>query len=254
MISLGALAERALKVTKMGYKSLLLMVCLAMTGLVTPGASADTKTYECFAQPVTIFGTPGDDVLIGREDTADVIVGLGGDDIIFGSEDINASTAPGDRLCGGSGDDYIRGGVGEDRIQGGSDKDDVDGGYGYDIITQGGDGDDRVADCDSEYTGGVRIIKGGSGVDRLCVDTDSTRMYGNGGGDLLIDLTCLDEARMYGGHGDDNFESYFDNLGGEECSDSSVDTSDRLVGGPGLDSAIISPNDTTNEIELVETR
>jgi hypothetical protein len=115
---------------KMGYKSLLFMVCLAMTALVTPAATAGTNTFDCFAEPATIVGTPGDDVLIGREDTADVIVGLGGDDIIFGAEDINAATAPGDRLCGGSGDDRIRGGVGEDRIQGGSGEDDVDGGFG----------------------------------------------------------------------------------------------------------------------------
>jgi Ca2+-binding RTX toxin-like protein len=239
---------------KMGYKSLLFMVCLAMTALVAPAAPADTKTHECFAEPATIVGTPGDDVLIGREDTADVIVGLGGDDIIFGSEDINARTAPGDRLCGGSGDDHIRGGVGEDRIQGGSGHDDVDGGFGFDVITQGGPGDDRVADCDSEFTGGVRIIKGGPGDDRLCVDTDRTRMHGNAGHDALIDLTCLDEARMHGGPGDDRFESHFDNLQGEDCSESGFDVRDRLFGGPGRDHAIISPNDTTTRIEKVETR
>jgi Ca2+-binding RTX toxin-like protein len=246
--------RRVSKGMKMGHKSLLLVVCVAMAALMAPAASANTKSYECFAEPATILGTPGDDVLIGREDTADVIVGLGGDDIIFGSEDINASTAPGDRLCGGSGDDYIRGGVGEDRVQGGSDEDNVDGSYGYDVITQGGDGDDRVEDCDSEYTGGVRIIKGGGGVDRLCADTDSTRMYGNGGDDLLVDLTCRNEARMHGGRGGDRLESHFDNLGGQGCTDSGLDMSDRLVGGSGLDSAIISPNDTTNEIEMVETR
>jgi Ca2+-binding RTX toxin-like protein len=226
-----------------------------ITAPVARAAPADTKTYVCFAEPATIVGTPGDDVLIGREDTADVIVGLGGNDIIFGSEAINARTAPGDRLCGGSGDDYIRGGVGEDRIQGGSGNDDVDGSYGYDVITQGGRGNDRrVADCDSEYSGGVRIIKGGPGDDHLCVDVDRTRMYGNAGHDLLIDLTCLYEARMYGGPGDDRFESYFDNLQGEDCSEFGFDVRDRLVGGLGRDDAIISPNDTTTGIEQVETR
>jgi Ca2+-binding RTX toxin-like protein len=238
----------------MGYKSLLFTVCFVMAALVTPTSPAETKTFECFTEPATIVGTPGDDVLIGREDTADVIVGLGGDDIIFGAEDINATTAPGDRLCGGSGDDRIRGGVGEDRTQGGSGDDDVDGSFGYDVITQGGADNDRVADCDSEFTGGVRIIKGGPGDDRLCVDTDRTRMYGNVGHDVLIDLTCLDEARMLGGPGDDRFESYFDNLQGEDCSESGSDVRDRLLGGLGRDLAIISPNDITTEIEAVETR
>jgi Ca2+-binding RTX toxin-like protein len=238
----------------MGHKSLLFMVCLAMAAVVTPAALADTKTHECFREPATIVGTPGDDVLIGREDTADVIVGLGGDDIIFGAEDINATTAPGDRLCGGSGADRIRGGVGEDRTQGGSGEDDVDGSFGFDVITQGGPGPDRVADCDSEFTGGVRIIKGGPGDDRLCVDTDRTRMYGNGGHDVLIDLTCLDAGRLFGGRGEDHFESHFDNLQGEDCSESGFDVRDRLFGGPGADHAIISPNDSTAGIEAVETR
>jgi Ca2+-binding RTX toxin-like protein len=238
----------------MGYKSLLFMVCLVMTALVTPAAPAGSKTHECFAEPATIVGTPGDDVLIGREDTADVIVGLGGDDIIFGAEDINARTAPGDRLCGGSGDDFVRGGVGEDRAQGGSGEDHVDGGFGYDVITQGGTDNDRVEDCDSEFTGGVRIIKGGPGDDHMCVDTDRTRMHGNAGEDVLIDLTCQDEARMRGGFGADRFESHFDNLQGEDCSESGSDVRDRLVGGPDVDHAIISPNDLTTEIEAVETR
>jgi Ca2+-binding RTX toxin-like protein len=238
----------------MGYKSLLFMVCLAMTALAASAATAGTEIHECFGETATIVGTPGDDVLIGREDTADVIVGLGGDDIIFGAEDINARTAPGDRLCGGSGADFVRGGVGEDRTQGGSGEDHVDGSFGFDVITQGGLDRDRVEDCDSEFTGGVRIIKGGPGDDRLCVDTDRTRMYGNAGDDVLIDLTCVDVARMFGGRGDDSFESHFDNLQGEDCSQSGSDVRDRLFGGPGHDAAIISPNDITIGIEAVETR
>ena len=238
----------------MGYKSLLFTCCVVLTLLAAPAAPAGTEAYECFAQAATIVGTPGDDVLVGREDTADVIMGLGGDDIIFGSENVNASTAPGDRLCGGSGDDRIRGGVGEDRIQGGAHVDDVDGSFGYDFITQGGPGDDRVADCDSEFTGGARILKGGPGADRLCVDTDRTRMYGEGGDDALIDLTCAYEAEMLGGTGNDRFESYFDNLGGDSCSALGTDVRDRIAGGLGGDQAIVSPNDTTKDVELVETR
>ena len=236
----------------MRYKSQLLIVTLAMTVLMAPGAPADTVMYGCFNQEATIIGTPGDDVLVGSEDTADVIVGLGGDDVIRGSQDVNASTAPGDRLCGGSGNDYIRGAVGEDRIQGGAGQDNVDGSFGYDFITQGGPGNDRVSDCDSEYTGGVRIMRGGSGADRMCLDTDNTRMYGEGGNDELIDLTCSNEAKLYGGIGRDYLESYFDNQAGDICSTS--DQSDNLFGGPGTDSAVTSPNDTTMDVETAEIR
>ena len=236
----------------MGYKSQLFVLSLVMTVVMAPGAPAGTPTYQCFGEEATIVGTPGADVLIGREDTADVIMGLGGDDVIRGSEDINSSTAPGDRLCGGSGNDYIRGAVGEDRIQGGSGLDNVDGSFGYDFITQGGPGQDRVSDCDSEYTGGVRIMQGDSGGDRMCVDTDDTRMYGEGGDDELIDLSCSNRAKMYGGIGNDHFESYFGNQEGENCGTS--DESDNLFGGAGTDSAVISPSDTTRDVETTETR
>ena len=236
----------------MAYKSRLFVLSLMMTAVMAPSVPAGTETYECFRQEATIVGTPGDDVLIGREDTADVVMGLGGNDVIRGSEDINSSTAPGDRLCGGSGNDYIRGAVGEDRIQGGAGDDNVDGSFGYDFITQGGPGQDRVSDCDSEYTGGVRIMQGDAGADHLCVDTDDTRMYGEGGDDELIDLTCGDEAKLHGGTGNDHLESYFDNQGGEECGSS--DVRDNLFGGPGTDSAIITSSDTTKDVETIETR
>ena len=239
----------------MRTKHVLLMVCLAMTAPMASAASADTTTYSCYYQPATIVGTPGDDVLIGREDTADVIVGLGGNDVIRGSEDSTQLTAPGDRLCGGPGDDSLRGGTGEDRIQGGKGNDFVEGSFGYDVIIQGGLGHDHVMDCDSELSGGARIIEGGPGNDVLCVDTDPSRMYGHGGDDVLTDWTCMEETKMRGGPGDDHFESYIDGYEGGACS-SHTDSSGRdlLGGGLGVDDAIISPHDRTTEIETVEIR
>lgn len=237
----------------MRNKSLLLTVFLAMVGLTAPIAAAGSEAYECFGETATMVGTPGDDVLVGTEDTADVIVGLGGDDVIRGSADINAPTAPGDRLCGGRGNDFIRGAVGEDRIQGGGNDDNVDGSFGYDFITQGGSGSDRVSDCDSEYTGGVRQLKGGSGNDSLCVDTDRVSMYGEGGDDELKDLSCSNRGELYGGPGDDLLESYFDNQGGENCSSLS-DVRDIVSGGPGTDRGVVSPNDKTHFLETTEIR
>lgn len=221
------------------------LVVLGVSAALTAGTtvSSASAAYECFGQTATIVGTPGDDVLIGREDTGDVIVGLGGDDIIRGAEDVNSATAPGDRLCGGTGDDYIRGGVGEDRIQGGRGADDVDGSFQRDVITQGGPGDDRVADCDSEYSGGVRIIKGGPGDDWMCVDIEVTRMYGEQGHDTLIDLDCGTDSRLVGGSGADTMESYFDNLEGATCSDIGIIDHDRLNGGDGADRAVVNAGD-----------
>jgi hypothetical protein len=236
------------------FSILLTTVLLGAATIIGNGAATGAATHSCFGQAATIVGTPGDDVLVGREDTADVIVGLGGDDIIRGAEDVNAGSAPGDRLCGGPGADFIRGGVGQDRIQGGRGNDDVDGSFSYDLITQGGPGNDQVADCDSEYTGGVRTISGGPGNDHLCVDTDSTRMSGDGGDDVLADFDCSSDSRLSGGIGDDRLESYFSNLEGTTCSDSGTLDADTVVGGDGRDSALVNPGDIVSGTETVQRR
>ena len=236
----------------MALKKPSMIFCMMTVAAMAAPATAGAEGPECFGQPPTMIGTPGNDVLIGEENTADVIMGLGGNDLIRGSSDINGVTAPGDRLCGGSGNDYIRGGVGEDRIQGGRNADDVDGSFGYDVITQGGPGSDSVEDCDSEYTGGVRQIRGGPGDDYLCVDVDRFRMYGERGNDELVDLTCSSEGEMFGGPGTDHLESYFGNQEGENCSN--FDTRDVVSGGPGVDSSIVSPNDKTISMESTQVQ
>jgi Ca2+-binding RTX toxin-like protein len=237
-------------------------VCLGLgllgaTDVGRAAGQAASTSYQCFGDQATIVGTPGDDLLVGREDTADVIVGLGGDDVIFGAEDVTLATAPGDRLCGGVGADYVRGGTGEDRIQGGGGADDVDGSYNLDWVTQGGPGNDRVADCDSEYSGGARRIEGGSGDDSMCVDIDSTRMLGGAGNDTLVELTCSYDSVLRGGDGNDRVESYFDNLNGANCSDTSVFDSrgsDEVEGGTGTDVALVNRGDRVSEVETVRIR
>ena len=232
-------------------------VCLAAGALTIGGASggqAAPPAYKCFGQAATIVGTAGDDLLVGREDTADVIVGLGGDDIIFGAEDVNASTAPGDRLCGGPGGDYVKGGVGQDRIQGGGGPDNVDGSFLLDVITLGGRGNDIVADCDSEYSGGVRELRGGPGNDRLCTDWDSTLMYGGSGRDVLQDFTCRFESTLHGGPGDDVIESYEDSFDGVLCSEFSGAARDLVGGGVGSDSAVVDRADRRSSVEVVRIR
>ena len=61
------------------------LVCSSTLLLGGSGGATAAPTYTCFGQPATIVGTPGDDVLYGSGDTADVIVGLGGNDSIRGS-------------------------------------------------------------------------------------------------------------------------------------------------------------------------
>src|SRR6266566_954924 len=78
------------------------------TGVISPGTAraAPAKWPTCDAQPATIVGTAGNDVLRGTSGP-DVIVGLGGNDVIdgLGGDDI---------ICGGAGDDALFGHRGND--------------------------------------------------------------------------------------------------------------------------------------------
>lgn len=220
------------------------------------GATAAT-TYYCFGQEATIVGTTGDDVLVGSGDAADVIVGLGGNDSISGFDPVNediyaGSPLEGDRLCGGAGRDDVRGAMGEDRIQGGPGIDWVGGSFGYDVSLRGGGGNDEVDDCDSEYTGGARRMSGGPGDDRLCVNVDSTHMFGDGGNDVLIDLDCNVANLLSGGSGSDRIASHANSFEGGDCGDwDGADVSDRIRGGDGTDSAEVSSADVVSEVESV---
>lgn len=70
---------------------------------------------RCDGLPVTVFGTPGNDVIYGS-DGADVIHGILGDDWIFG-------LGGDDRICGDTGSDHLLGGSGDDHVFGGSEID-----------------------------------------------------------------------------------------------------------------------------------
>ena len=223
------------------------------TTLFGTGGATGAPTYTCFGQTATLVGTPGDDLLVGRDGVADVIVGRGGDDEIRAAEDVFAGGSPGDRLCGGRGADFIRGAVGEDRVRGGGGNDNVDGSFSLDWVTRGGPGNDRVADCDSEFDGGVRRISGGAGDDDLCVDTDATRMRGGVGNDVLTDLVCGTDSRLSGGDGDDRLMSSVDSFEGTTCSDPFFDflDADRVRGGEGNDDAVVNEGDVVTGTENV---
>lgn len=240
------------------FRILIATVLLGTTALIGNGAATGATTYKCYGQVATIVGTPGDDVLVGRADTADVIVGLGGADVIKGMTDDDyfehSGFSPGDRLCGGPGADIVVGGMGEDRVQGGDGDDFVDGKYGYDMVAQGGAGNDRLSDCDSEYSGGARKLSGGPGNDYLCIDRKSAQMYGDGGNDVLIDLTCTSNSRLSGGGGDDRLESYFDNYEGSNCSEYGGLDTDTVVGGDGRDTAVVNQGDIVSGTETVQRR
>jgi Ca2+-binding RTX toxin-like protein len=113
--------------------------------------------------PASPFGTPDDDVFIGRatNDTFfggngnDEMRGNGGRDGLFGGDgnDIADGGAGIDTVFGETGNDLVRGGAGNDQLFGGSGDDVIDGGIGADRLQGDAGGDvfvfgagDRVLD------------------------------------------------------------------------------------------------------------
>jgi Ca2+-binding RTX toxin-like protein len=90
----------------------ILLVALAAgpAALLVPSAAPAADANMCAGLPVTIAGTPDDDVLTGTPGP-DVINGLAGDDRIDGADGD-------DLVCGGSGTDHLDGGSGDDRVYG----------------------------------------------------------------------------------------------------------------------------------------
>jgi Ca2+-binding RTX toxin-like protein len=179
-----------------------------------------------------INGTPGNDVLIGRDreglgilrDGIDIIRGLGGNDILEGR-------GADDQLYGGAGDDRLDGGRGRDRMEGGSGFDTyVVENAGDLVIEQVNEGLDTV-ESSINYTlpehvenltliGSANLngtgnelgntIIGNSGRNHLSGQDGRDRLFGREGDDSIL-----------GGAGDDNLfgEDGNDFLQGEAGSD-----------------------------------
>ena len=111
--------------------------------VLTPGS------MSCKGQPVTIIGTPGDDILRGTIGD-DVVHGMGGNDRIFGFDgnDIICGGTGKDRLVGGKGNDRLLGQGGNDRLFGQAGRDNMDGGAGRDGCKPGPGGRRNLKGCE----------------------------------------------------------------------------------------------------------
>ncbi len=134
-------------------------------GTPPPPPPPPPTSITCGGKPVTILGTPGDDVIRGT-DGPDVIHGLGGNDWIHGGKgnDVICGGNGDDHLIGGAGHDFLLGGRGRDRLFGDEESasnrsnkfsnsttevgnDLLMGGQGNDVC-QGGGGQDRYRGCE----------------------------------------------------------------------------------------------------------
>ncbi|GAB5404998.1 MAG: hypothetical protein Aurels2KO_32290 [Aureliella sp.] len=94
-----------------------------------------------------------------------------------------------DLIDGGDGDDCLHGSFGNDTILGGDGNDWIDGGFGHDTVF-GGIGNDRIGGGSGNDIllgqAGDDVILGGSGEDILIGGTGADRLYGQSHGDLLV--------------------------------------------------------------------
>jgi hypothetical protein len=168
-----------------------------------PGPTSSPALPRSDAQPCTIGGTEGNDVLVGTPGP-DVICGLGGDDLLQGLDgddvleggdgvdtatwetspcciraDLAVGSATGagtdrlvgiENLTGSPGDDVLRGDAGSNALSGLGGTDLLYGGDGDDVVL-GGDGDDYLAG-----EGGAAAIDGGEGAD-VCAEGIGASCY-----------------------------------------------------------------------------
>jgi CSLREA domain-containing protein len=125
----------------------------------------------CLGRPVTISGTPGNDVITGTP-RRDVIRALGGDDVVD-------ALRGNDFVCAGAGNDRANGRTGRDRITGQSGNDRAIGAGGDDLL-RGQGGRDRL-----KGKGGRDTLRGGPKPDRLNGGGGFDVCAGGGGRDVL---------------------------------------------------------------------
>jgi Ca2+-binding RTX toxin-like protein len=215
-----------------------------------------------------INGTPGDDILVGRNpegleiirDGEDIIRGYGGNDILEGR-------GGNDELYGGEGDDRLDGGKGRDRMEGGSGSDTYVVDHARDVVLERfNEGVDTVeasisyrltdhvenltltgtADLNGVGNELGNLIRGNSGRNRLEGRAGNDQIFGRDGADTLLGEDGNDNLfgeagndQLQGGANDDFLDggSGDDILEGGDGNDVLIGGTDRdqLVGGNGND-------------------
>ena len=193
--------------------------------------------FELIPDITEIYGSEGDDTLIG-EDRNELIVAKAGNDIIkgYGGNDTIYGGNDSDLINGGDGRDLIYGQHGDDYFVGGNDNDTLYGGNGNDTIlgqlnndvVYGGSGHDNLYGVEGNDflvgEDGDDTLQGGIGDDTLKGGNGNNLLRGDNGNDLLIGGQIKDS--MHSGSGNDKLYGY----GGQDFM-SGGDGHDKLYGG-----------------------
>ena len=217
-----------------------------------------------------LFGGDGADELYGDAgdeagDRDDVLNAGAGDDRLYGyrGSDVLLGGDGDDSLYGQENNDDVRGGAGNDSLDADDSRDgadDLDGGSGNDLVaywdrsanlrvTLDGKPNDGAKRERDDVAGNVERVYAGSGNDTLVGNNAPNSLIGADGNDVLKGLggeDSLDDGagndEVYGGLGDESFGSELgdDEIFGGEGDDgfytgNADDGSDRLSGGPGVD-------------------
>jgi Ca2+-binding RTX toxin-like protein len=227
------------------------------------GSSSNTIDASKFSGPVTLFGSDGDDTLIGgpandvvgsnesssSEKGNDTLTGGGGDDAFYGGEDADSVVETGDRdfTVAGTTVNGTLAGLGDDKLEA-VETADLTGGAGANTLDASAFSGKAVLDGEA---GGDRLT-GGAGGDRLTGGADDDTLAGNDGLDLVdesgdVDFTLTDtellgrgkdelggieEADLTGGAGANTLDASA--FSGKAVLDGEAG-GDRLTGGAGDD-------------------
>ncbi|MCL1468468.1 Calx-beta domain-containing protein [Argonema galeatum] len=188
-----------------------------------------------------IFGTLGNDTLIGTPETDFILGDLGNDSLLGldGDDQLNSNQGN-DTLDGGQGNDLVRGGKDNDLILGGIGNDTLYGDLGSDTL-RGGDGDDLLYGDQ-----GIENNFGGDGDDVLVGELGNDTIFGLDGNDSILGNEGADVINgnqgndsVFGGDGNDLLRGGIDN--DQLFGDSGEDTlygdlgNDTAFGGEGKD-------------------
>ncbi len=145
---------------------------------VQAGALGDLVEFRAFAtnpdhfdKPTTIYGSTGDDLIIGAGSSNRIYGGTGDDKINAGfSRDTVYGEEGDDTIDGGQGNDFLGGGLDNDRITGGLGIDKMFGDEGRDTLLSRGDLPRHQDDRPFEPVRTFDLVDGGAGRDRADVD------------------------------------------------------------------------------------